>query len=43
MIEENDEKITVNETNNTWELNDLPKWHKTISVKWIYKMKLKDK
>ncbi|KAL5828135.1 hypothetical protein ACOSQ4_019932 [Xanthoceras sorbifolium] len=28
--------------NNTWELTDLPKGHKTIGVKWVYKTKLKE-
>lgn len=26
--------------NNTWELTDLPKGHKSIGVKWVYKTKL---
>ncbi|RDX97171.1 Copia protein, partial [Mucuna pruriens] len=37
-----DEKIAAIERNNTWELTDLPKGHKTIGVKWVYKTKLKE-
>ncbi|XP_044498498.1 uncharacterized mitochondrial protein AtMg00820-like [Mangifera indica] len=36
-----DEEIATIEKNNTWELIELPKRHKTIGVKWIYKTKLK--
>lgn len=28
--------------NNTWELTELPKGHKTIDVEWVYKTKLKE-
>ena len=34
-------RIVAIEWNNTWELTDLPKGHKTIGVKWVYKTKLK--
>ncbi|KAA0037748.1 retrovirus-related Pol polyprotein from transposon TNT 1-94 [Cucumis melo var. makuwa] len=37
-----DEEIEAIEQNNTWELIDLPKGHKTIGVKWVYKTKLKE-
>ncbi|KAA0066752.1 Retrovirus-related Pol polyprotein from transposon TNT 1-94 [Cucumis melo var. makuwa] len=37
-----DEEIEAIERNNTWELTDLPKGHKTIGVKWVYKTKLKE-
>jgi len=30
------------EKNDTWELTDLPKGHKTIGAKWVYKTKLED-
>ncbi|RDX88841.1 hypothetical protein CR513_29499, partial [Mucuna pruriens] len=35
-----DEMASI-ERNNNWELTKLPKGHKTIGVKWIYKTKLK--
>ncbi|KAE8671999.1 hypothetical protein F3Y22_tig00111877pilonHSYRG00324 [Hibiscus syriacus] len=34
-----DEKIKAIEKNDTWELTSLPKGHKAISVKWVYKSK----
>ena len=37
-----DAEIESIEKNDTWELTDLPKGHKTIGVKWAYKTKLKD-
>ena len=37
-----DEEIEAIERNNTWELIDLPRGHKTIGVKWVYKTKLKE-
>jgi len=37
----NDE-IDAIERNDTWELCDLPKEHKTIGVKWVFKTKLKE-
>ena len=37
-----DAEIESIEKNDTWELTDLPKGHKTIGVKWVYKTKLKD-
>ena len=36
------EEIATIERNNTWELINLPKGHKTIGVKWVYKTKLKE-
>ncbi|CAL5403117.1 unnamed protein product [Camellia sinensis] len=35
-----DEEIHAIEENNTWELINLPKGHKSIGVKWVYKTKL---
>ena len=37
-----DAEIAAIERNDTWELSELPKGHKTIGVKWIYKTKLKE-
>ncbi|KAA0052835.1 Retrovirus-related Pol polyprotein from transposon TNT 1-94 [Cucumis melo var. makuwa] len=37
-----DEEIEAIEQNNTWELTDLPKGHKIIGIKWVYKTKLKE-
>ena len=37
-----DEEIAAIERNNTWELTDLPKGWKSISVKWVCKTKLKE-
>ena len=37
-----DEEIAAIERNNTWELSDLPRGHKTIGVKWVHKTKLKE-
>jgi hypothetical protein len=34
-----DEEIRAIEKNNTWELVSLPKGHKAIGVKWVYKAK----
>ncbi|GKV14990.1 hypothetical protein SLEP1_g25791 [Rubroshorea leprosula] len=36
------EEIGSIKRNQTWKLTDLPKGHKTIGVKWIYKTKLKE-
>ena len=36
-----DDKIAVIDRNNTWELNNLLRGHKTICVKWVYKIKYK--
>ena len=36
-----DEEISSIEKNNTRELLELPKWQRSIGVKWIYKIKLK--
>ncbi|CAL8169005.1 unnamed protein product [Prunus armeniaca] len=38
-----DADIQAIEKNETWELTDLPKGQKTISVKWVYKKKLNEK
>ncbi|XP_068497689.1 uncharacterized mitochondrial protein AtMg00820-like [Phaseolus vulgaris] len=35
------EELMVIEKNNTWQLTDLPKGHKEIDVKWVYKIKVK--
>ena len=35
------EKLMVIEKNNTSQLTDLPKGHKAIDVKWMYKIKMK--
>ena len=37
-----DDEIDAIEINNTWELTNLLKGHKTIYVKWVYKTKLKE-
>ena len=37
-----DSEIAAIEMNNTWELTGLPKWHKTVGVKWVYKTKLNE-
>ncbi|CAL2270440.1 unnamed protein product [Prunus armeniaca] len=36
-------EINSIEKNHTWELTDLPKGHKTIGVKWVFKTKLNEK
>ena len=38
-----DAKITAIERNNTWELIEILKGQKTISMKWVYKTKFKEK
>ena len=35
-----DDEINSIEKNNTWEMCNLPKGHKTIGVKWVFKTKL---
>jgi hypothetical protein len=37
-----DDEIAAIERNNTWELTDIPKGHKTIGVNWVYKTTLKE-
>ena len=34
-----DEEITAIKKNDTWELASIPKGHKAIGVKWVYKVK----
>jgi hypothetical protein len=34
-----DDEMRVIERNDTWELTSLPKDHKVIVVKWVYKKK----
>ncbi|MCI61550.1 reverse transcriptase, partial [Trifolium medium] len=38
-----DEEIKAIKKNDTWELASLPKWHKAIGVKWVYKAKKNSK
>ncbi|XP_020589086.1 uncharacterized protein LOC110030602 [Phalaenopsis equestris] len=38
-----DEEIKAIEKNDTWELASLPKGHKAIDVKWVYKAKKNSK
>jgi hypothetical protein len=33
------EEIEAVERNNTWELVDLPQGHRSIGLKWVYKLK----
>jgi len=35
-----DEEIKVIEKNETWDLVELPKGHRPIGVKWVYKTKI---
>jgi len=35
------EELMVIEKNHTLQLTDLPKGHKAIDVKWVYKIKVK--
>lgn len=37
-----DDETNSIERIDSWELLDLPKGHKIIGVKWVYKMKLKE-
>ena len=37
-----DDEIEAIERNDTWELTNLPKGHKTIGVKWVFKTKIKE-
>lgn len=39
---EMDDEIEAIKRKNTWQLCDLLKGHKTIGVKWVYKIKLKE-
>jgi hypothetical protein len=34
-----EEELGSIQENNTWELTDLPNNHKTIGLKWVYKIK----
>lgn len=36
-----DEEMTAIEKNGTWELTNLPRSHKAIDVKWVFKIKMK--
>jgi hypothetical protein len=35
-----DEEMKAIEKNETWEMTDLPKGHKPIGVKWVYRKKI---
>jgi Reverse transcriptase (RNA-dependent DNA polymerase) len=35
-----DDEIHAIEKNDTWKLTSLPRGHKAISVKWVYKKKM---
>jgi Reverse transcriptase (RNA-dependent DNA polymerase) len=35
-----DKEMKTIEKNETWEMTDLPKGHKLIGVKWVYKKKM---
>ena len=35
------QEIAALETNDTWEITDLPRGKKAISSKWVYKIKFK--
>jgi Reverse transcriptase (RNA-dependent DNA polymerase) len=35
-----DEERKIIDKNETWEIIDLPKGHKSIGVKWVYKKKM---
>jgi Reverse transcriptase (RNA-dependent DNA polymerase) len=35
-----DEEMMTIEKNETWEMTDLPTWHKPIGLKWVYKKKM---
>ena len=41
LVEAMEKEILALQTNNTWEVFDLPPNKKTISYKWVYKTKLK--
>jgi len=36
------EELMAIEKNNTWQLTDIPKGHKAIDVKWVYKINVKE-
>ena len=39
MNRSNEGRIRFHNRNNTWELNTLPKGHKAIGLKWVFKTK----
>lgn len=42
MARSNDNEIAAIKRIDTWELIDLPKGKKSVSVKWVYKTKFKE-
>ena len=38
-----EDEIKAIKNNDSWELTTLPRGHKAIGVKWVYKVKMKDR